>query len=98
MAKTKSETKIFKNPDQSMWSSIKSERDEYGVYRSGYVVTGHGVVLVTSSDPFKSKKLKPYATLAMVHDGELVRRSIDASYTKRGLSTVARRFAAEIAG
>lgn len=64
--------------------------DGDGEWYYGAVLTRHGYVRVHAEPTFTS--------LSVVHAGKAVYRHIQRAYTRRGLVTLADRFAAEICG
>ena len=76
--------RVFKHPDG---------------YLEGCVITAHGIVYVYSQGGMKDGiKDVPHTTMQFVQGGRVYNRGIDKRYTKRGLVTIAHRFAKEVSG
>lgn len=71
------------------WSNIEESPPPYR-YLSGTVTTPHGSVFVYSKPGTDA-----HSTLQFVTHGRIYRRRIRRFYSKRGLVTMAKRFAAE---
>lgn len=79
---------------RSWTSSVDVENKSLGgePYSAGYITSPHGVVgFYTQSGQH------PYTSLVIVFDGLARERNWQGTFSKRGLKTVAKRFAAEIA-
>lgn len=65
-------------------------------FRAGYVITPHGVVGIY--DQPDQERHQPYTRLAVAFDGRSYERSWRRTFSDRHLKTLAKAFAAEIAG
>jgi hypothetical protein len=70
------------------WGGISQNKEDG--YAEGVVFTPNGIVDVYSQDG------DPHTVLRVVIDGRLHQRNIHKAYTKRGLVTLATRYAAEL--
>lgn len=70
---------------------------KYGNYLEGCVMTDRGIVYVYSQGgTFNGLTDSPHTSMQIVLGGRLYSREIHKRYTRRGLVTVANRFAQEV--
>lgn len=81
-------------PQDDNWligNGCSSVYDDPCGYTTGTVKTFHGIVAVYSQEP------DPVTVVEIVINGRCYRRTIEKSYSHRGLVTLAKRFAHEVA-